>query len=200
VRIDRVAPTLAPKVPSVLLLGTSATVKPHAADTGGSRLASSACGVLRTASIGRRTVTCTATDRAGNTTRVSRSYTVLARVSSFVHPSRARSLAVRGTTVTVRFTLAGAHGRLSRSASARLARAKVVRVVLTGPRVAADAPLTALCTWSKRTSTFACRLALPKKLAAGHRNPYRLTVQLKTGRSTWTAAAGKSNHLRLYLV
>jgi hypothetical protein len=196
VRIDSVAPTLAPWVPSTLLLGASAAAKPGAADAGGSGLDSSTCGALETATIGRRTVTCTATDRAGNTTTISRSYTVLARVSSF----QSRPVALRGTTLTARFTLAGADGRLTSSAAAALAAAKVVRIALTGPRIAADAPLTALCTWNRHGSTYECPLALPRNLASGLRNPYTLTVQLATAPGTWTTAPGTKNKVRLSLI
>ena len=199
VRIDLVAPTLAPRVPATLLLGASAKATPGAADTGGSGLASASCEAITTATVGTRTVRCTATDRAGTTTSVSRSYTVLARVLSLVNPPRSGFVAARATTLTARFTLAGARGPLSKSASAALAAAKVVRVALTGPRIAAGSPLTARCRWKSGASTFACPLALPKRLATGRGNPYTLTVQLRTAPGSWTTAPGNRNKVTLYL-
>jgi hypothetical protein len=201
VRIDDVAPTLSPTVPATLLLGAAApAVAPGATDTGGSGIASSSCTAITTDTIGTRTVTCTATDKAGNSTTVERPYTVTAAVNAWVTPPTSSWLAIRGTTLTARFTLAGANGRLTSSASAALATAKVVRVALTGPRIVDGSPLTALCTWDTRLSAYSCALPIPRTLASGTRNPYTLTVQLLTAPSTWTAAPGTRNKVTLYLV
>src|SRR5262249_28670527 len=77
VKRDATAPTLAPVVsPNPIILGGSATVTSGAAD-GLSGLASQSCGTLDTSSAGLKSVTCTATDQAGNSASASASYTVL---------------------------------------------------------------------------------------------------------------------------
>ncbi len=75
-KIDRTAPTLAPSV-GVLLVGSSIAASPGAND-GLSGIASQSCGALDTASAGTRSVTCTATDNAGNTATATLDYTVQA--------------------------------------------------------------------------------------------------------------------------
>ncbi|GAB1407455.1 hypothetical protein MASR1M8_13740 [Thermomonas brevis] len=77
VQIDRTAPTLAPTVSSASIpVGGSAVVSPNAADAL-SGLASASCGTPDTSTVGTRSVTCTATDKAGNTRSVSVPYTVV---------------------------------------------------------------------------------------------------------------------------
>ena len=77
VKIDRTAPTLAPTVsPASIPVGGSAVVSPNAADAL-SGLASASCGTPDTSTVGTRSVTCTATDKAGNTRSVSVPYTVV---------------------------------------------------------------------------------------------------------------------------
>jgi Bacterial Ig-like domain/HYR domain len=76
--VDRKAPTLSPVVaPNPVTQGRSATVTPNAADAG-SGLARVTCGRVATNIVGARTVSCTATDRAGNTTTATANYTVTA--------------------------------------------------------------------------------------------------------------------------
>lgn len=82
--LDNTPPTLNPVVtPNPILLNTSATVTSGAADTG-SGLASQSCGALVTTSVGRKSVTCTATDKAGNTNSATVNYEVYAIVSGQV--------------------------------------------------------------------------------------------------------------------
>jgi hypothetical protein len=77
INIDTTAPTLAPVVsPNPIVLGGSATVSSGAADTL-SGLVSQSCGTLDTSSVGNKSVSCTATDTAGNTASAAASYSVL---------------------------------------------------------------------------------------------------------------------------
>ncbi|MEU1971520.1 hypothetical protein ABZ477_07680 [Microbacterium sp. NPDC019599] len=67
VRVDRTAPVLAPTVePRKIVVGTSGTAKPNATDAA-SGVASQSCDVPRPTKPGRTSVTCRATDVAGNT-------------------------------------------------------------------------------------------------------------------------------------
>jgi hypothetical protein len=75
--IDTTAPTLAPTIsPSPVWLGSTATASPNATDTL-SGIASESCGALDTSSVGVKSVSCTATDQAGNSASASVSYQVL---------------------------------------------------------------------------------------------------------------------------
>jgi hypothetical protein len=77
VKVDKTAPTLSPVVsPDPVPLNGTATVTSGAADAG-SGVASQSCGALDTSSIGTKSVTCTATDNAGNTASASVSYSVV---------------------------------------------------------------------------------------------------------------------------
>jgi hypothetical protein len=75
VKIDRTPPTLAPSVPSPILVGQSASASPNASDAT-SGIASSSCGPLDTSSRGDFSTTCSATDNAGNSRTVQLDYTV----------------------------------------------------------------------------------------------------------------------------
>lgn len=77
VNIDKTAPTLNPIVsPNPVALNGAATVASGAAD-GLSGMVSQGCDPLDTSSAGAKSVTCTATDSAGNTNNTTASYTVL---------------------------------------------------------------------------------------------------------------------------
>jgi hypothetical protein len=76
IKIDRAAPTLAPSVsPNPVFLGGIATTSPNATDAL-SGVASQSCVGVDTSRVGSYTVTCTATDRAGNTATATAAYTV----------------------------------------------------------------------------------------------------------------------------
>jgi large repetitive protein len=78
VSIDKTAPTLNPVVtPNSVVVGGSASVAANAADAL-SGLALEDCGALDTSSVGSKSVTCTATDKAGNTAGANASYSVVA--------------------------------------------------------------------------------------------------------------------------
>ncbi|HET9220935.1 MAG TPA: hypothetical protein VFO07_00440, partial [Roseiflexaceae bacterium] len=77
INIDTTAPTLAPTVsPSPVRLGSPASASPNATDAL-SGIASQSCGPLDTSSLGLKSVSCTATDSAGNSASASISYEVL---------------------------------------------------------------------------------------------------------------------------
>jgi hypothetical protein len=77
INVDRTAPTLAPSVSSnSVLLGGTASASANATDAL-SGIAAQSCGSFDTSSVGMHTVSCTATDKAGNTATRSVSYTVV---------------------------------------------------------------------------------------------------------------------------
>jgi len=76
INIDKTAPSLSPVVsPNPVILNGSAIVNANASD-GLSGLDAVNCGALDTSSVGSKSVTCTATDKAGNFNSVSVSYSV----------------------------------------------------------------------------------------------------------------------------
>jgi hypothetical protein len=85
-KIDATPPVLAPSVsPNPVLLHGSATASPNATDNL-SGVASASCGAADTNSVGAKTVTCTATDVAGNTASASAAYNVIYNFSGFSQP------------------------------------------------------------------------------------------------------------------
>jgi hypothetical protein len=77
VKVDKTAPSLAPTVsPDPVLLGGAATASPNASD-GLSGIATASCGPVDTSTLGTFSVSCSATDLAGNTATASASYTVV---------------------------------------------------------------------------------------------------------------------------
>lgn len=86
VAVDKTAPTLGPAVsPSTIILNSTATVTSGAADAL-SGLHVNGCGVLDTTTPGTKTVTCTATDKAGNSNSASATYVVNYNFSGFLAP------------------------------------------------------------------------------------------------------------------
>jgi alpha-tubulin suppressor-like RCC1 family protein len=86
IKLDKTAPTLNPIVsPNPVMLNGSATVSSGAADAL-SGLASESCGTLDTSSAGSKSVTCNATDNAGNSNSANASYTVNYGFSGFLAP------------------------------------------------------------------------------------------------------------------
>jgi CheY-specific phosphatase CheX len=86
INVDLTAPTLAPVVaPNPVLLNGSATVTPNAGDTL-SGLADVSCGALVTSSVGAKSVSCSATDEAGNSATASANYNVAFQFSGFRQP------------------------------------------------------------------------------------------------------------------
>jgi Bacterial Ig-like domain/HYR domain/Fibronectin type III domain/CARDB len=101
--VDRTAPTLNPVVtPNPVTQGRAATVTPNAVDTG-SGVARVMCGRVSTSVVGPQSVSCTATDRAGNTKTATASYTVTAAADLVVVVDAEESVQNGGTfPVTVR--------------------------------------------------------------------------------------------------
>ena len=76
IKPDTTPPTLAPVLPGLILQGGTYVVTPNASDENGIASASCSPTPLDTGSRGAKSVTCTATDLAGNTASVTLSYTV----------------------------------------------------------------------------------------------------------------------------
>jgi hypothetical protein len=86
VKVDKTVPTLSPSVsPNPVLLNGTATVTSGAVDAL-SGLASQGCGALDASTAGSKTVTCTATDTAGNANSANASYSVSYSFSGFLEP------------------------------------------------------------------------------------------------------------------
>jgi YVTN family beta-propeller protein len=123
---DTTPPTLSPVVsPNPVLLYGTATVDPRAADAT-SGLASQSCGALVTNSVGAKSVTCTATDKAGNTNTVSASYSVIYLWTGFFQPvDNVPTLNVvkAGSAIPVKFGLGGDQGLSIFAAGNPLSRA-----------------------------------------------------------------------------
>jgi hypothetical protein len=83
---DTTAPVLNPTVsPDPIILNATATAAPNATD-GLSDIASQSCDAVDTSSVGYKAVTCTATDRAGNTATATATYQVVYDFAGFSHP------------------------------------------------------------------------------------------------------------------
>ena len=129
IKIDKTAPTLAPTVsPNPVYLNGTTTASAGATDTG-SGIASQSCGPLSTNSVGSKTVTCTATDNAGNTATATATYRVIYRFDGFLQPINDTghplvcsspcpiSIFKGGSTVPVKFELKDANGNIVQAAS-----------------------------------------------------------------------------------
>ena len=112
VRVDKTVPTLNPVVsPNPILLNGVATVTSGAAD-GLSGLASQSCGALDTSSIGSKTVICSATDNAGNTSSTSVLYSVLYNFEGFASPvdNSILNVAKAGQAIPLKWRVTDANG------------------------------------------------------------------------------------------
>ena len=113
IKIDKTAPTLAPAVsPNPVILNAAATVSANASDAL-SGIASQSCGPIDTSTVGFKTVTCTATDVAGNLASASVTYQVIYNFVGFmgrVTNPPAVNNASAGNTIPISFSLAGNQG------------------------------------------------------------------------------------------
>jgi hypothetical protein len=117
-KLDTVGPTFAPTIsPNPVLLHGSATASPHASDNP-SGVATSSCGAVTTATAGSHTVTCTATDVAGNTSTTNFAYVVQYQIIGFFSPAP-NSKWKAGQTVPVKVALGDASGTRISDAEAR---------------------------------------------------------------------------------
>jgi hypothetical protein len=122
--IDQTAPSLAPTTsPTTIYLNQSGvTASPNATDAT-SGVASSSCGAIDTSSAGDHTVTCTASDNAGNSNSATIHYTVQYKLLGFFSPASGSKWKA-GQTVPIKIALADASGtRISDAQAAALASA-----------------------------------------------------------------------------
>jgi hypothetical protein len=120
--IDKTAPSLSPAIsPNPVILNDSATISANASD-GLSGLDVVNCGALDTSSVGSKSVTCTAADKAGNSNSVSVNYSVQYAAAGgnckgiaghqILQPINADGSSVfkAGSTVPAKFRVCGADG------------------------------------------------------------------------------------------
>ncbi len=121
-QLDTTAPDLKPTFSTgsnpILVNAQGVTLSPNASDTGG--IASQTAGVVDTSAAGHKSLVCTATDLAGNTTSVTIPYTVGYAIVK-VTPEPGATYKKKNLTVPVSFQLKDANGLLSDSAAANLA-------------------------------------------------------------------------------
>lgn len=110
-KIDTTKPQLAPTLStsSIALNQPGVTASPGATDSGGSGVASSSCGAISTSSVGDHTVTCTATDNAGNANSSTIHYTVGYKFGGFTSPLP-KTTVQSGSTLPIKFQLQDAAG------------------------------------------------------------------------------------------
>lgn len=113
-RIDLTPPTLAPSVsPNPVPLNGTATASPNASDAlSGIDTALTSCGPVNTSTVGLHMVSCTATDRAGNTRTASATYTVGFVFGGFDPPVNGNgpNSVNSGRAVPLKFTVRDANG------------------------------------------------------------------------------------------
>jgi hypothetical protein len=114
--------------PNPVYLNGTATVSAGASDQL-SGIASQSCGKLDTSTVGVKTVTCTATDKAGNNASAQAAYRVIYKFVGFLQPINDTghsevcglycpiSIFKGGSTIPVRFQITDAKGNLVQTAS-----------------------------------------------------------------------------------
>jgi hypothetical protein len=119
VKVDKGVPTLSPTVTPFVsaLQGPAPVADPGAADDG-SGIDSSSCDPPSTAALGALSVSCTATDLAGNSTSASASYVVTNAFLGFQSPLP-KAKVKKSSTIPVKFTV-GNYSGTQRSAAARV--------------------------------------------------------------------------------
>ncbi|WP_211248919.1 PxKF domain-containing protein, partial [Deinococcus frigens] len=111
IKLDVVKPTLSPVLSSSVpvLLGASLSATPNATDAT-SGVATATCGPAETSSVGSKTLTCTATDVAGNTATTAVPYSVIYNFHGFTKSLANFPLlntARTGSAVPINFDLGG---------------------------------------------------------------------------------------------
>ena len=133
-RIDRTGPVVQPSLSASSPIGVGqggVTALANATDAT-SGVASSGCGTVDTSTPGAKTVTCTATDNAGNETSVTLDYVVEYRILGFFEPVPGSKWKL-GQTVPAKVALADAAGtRISDAEASALARACRVQFSASG--------------------------------------------------------------------
>jgi hypothetical protein len=123
-KVDQTPPSLAPTVsPSTISLGqTGVTASPNASDAT-SGIASENCGPVDTSTAGDHTITCTATDNAGNVATTTVHYTIQYQILGFFSPPKGSKWKL-GRTVPIKTALGDGSGmQISDSEAAALAAA-----------------------------------------------------------------------------
>ncbi len=137
-KIDQTPPTLSPTLSATTVVVGQAgvTASPNASDTT-SGVASSSCGTIDTSSPGVHTVTCTATDNAGNSASADLTYVVEYQILGFFSPVPLSKWMV-GQTVPVKVALGDLAGtRISDAEGAALATACRVKFSASGAQTKA---------------------------------------------------------------
>jgi alpha-tubulin suppressor-like RCC1 family protein len=140
-----------------------------------SGIASSSCGTIATATIGKKTVSCTAADNAGNSTPTPVSYSVTYAFAGFQAP-QPKSPQKKGSSIPVKFMLANYAG------STLYRNVTGLRAVISGPATA-----TASCAYSATIDAYQCQVKLPNTVGT-----YVLTVQQQLG-TDWVALANTAS-------
>ena len=133
-QIDRTGPVVQPTLsaPSPIAVGQAGVTANANATDATSRVASSGCGTVDTSTPGAKTVTCTATDYAGNETSATLDYVVEYRILGFFEPVPGSKWKL-GQTVPAKVALADAGGtRVSDAEASALARACRVKFSASG--------------------------------------------------------------------
>jgi hypothetical protein len=111
-KYDATAPTLAPTVsPNPVLRGAAATASPNAG-TDLSGIDAASCDPVDTSTVGAHMVSCTATDKAGNSANASAGYDVVLGFTGFAAPvdNDLVNVAKAGQTVPLKFRVHDANG------------------------------------------------------------------------------------------
>ena len=158
-RLDNIAPQLSPSLSTgakpILVNEKGVTAAANASDLGG--IFSQTAGLVNTAAAGAKTLVCTATDLAGNTTSVTVSYTVgYAAVN--VKPSSGATYK-KTATIPVSFQLKDANGLISDAVAASLA-SKI--------KFTFDSQVFSGATYNKKTHSFSYTLKPVKPSAGAH--------------------------------
>lgn len=155
--------TTAPKLNPVFSTGTQpilvnakgVTVAPNATDAGG--IASQSAGAVNAATAGKKSLTCTATDLAGNTTTVTVSYAIGYALQN-VKPAAGATFTQKSS-IPVSFQLSDANGLLSDTAAANLASS--ISITFDGKSFSG-------VSYDKKTHTFSLNLKISKMTTGAH--------------------------------
>ena len=136
-----------------------------------SGIASSSCGTIDTTAVGKKSVSCTATDQAGNATTKTVTYYVTYGFAGFQSPLP-KSTQSKGSTIPVKFALADF------TDTTRYPNVAGIRVEISGP-----ANATASCPYNAAISAYQCQLKMPAKAGT-----YVLAAEQQLG-GDWVALA-----------
>ncbi len=164
--LDTTPPALNPTFSSAqpfLVCAVGITVSANATDVSG--IASQSTGVVSTSSAGRKLVTCTATDNAGNSASIDVPY--LVGYGAIKVLPLAGATFKQGASIPVSFQLVDANGRISDQAAVSL---------LPNIAVALDGLPSVSAKYNKKTHTFTATLKTSGLLAGTHEISIRVTL------------------------